>query len=197
MYRDKDKRSEISKLQLQVDHYAGLLRRVSTATFSPNLDLLCLNPRASYPISTQWYTPLLLQFCSSYSSFCDLQDASNVARCMFASAVLTAARPLDRDSIDPKFSRAPNSNESSPPDLWMQAAFSDPCMFHAVLFAASSHLDVIRMEHNNPITYYHHRNTVRLLTSNISKSSRVPEAWIAATLHLWHYDVSWFLFSSL
>lgn len=63
-------------------------------------------------------------------------------------------------------------------------------MFHAVLLAASSHLDVIRKELNNPITDYHRRNTVQLLVNNISSSEKIPYTSMAATMYLWQYDVS-------
>jgi hypothetical protein len=62
-------------------------------------------------------------------------------------------------------------------------------MFHAVLFAASSHLDVIRREQDNPITHYHRRHTVQLLLGSISNSGKVPSTSIAATMYLWHYEV--------
>jgi hypothetical protein len=75
-------------------------------------------------------------------------------------------------------------------DSWIQASFSNPCMFHAVLLAASSHLDVIRKELNNPITDYHRRNTVQLLVNNISSSEKIPYTSMAATMYLWQYDVS-------
>lgn len=85
---------------------------------------------------------------------------------------------------------------SCSPDLWMQSSFSDPCMFHAVLFAASPHLDIIRRERDNPITYYHRHNAVQLLLSNISKCKVVPDTSIAATVHLWQYDVSQYRYAA-
>jgi hypothetical protein len=69
-------------------------------------------------------------------------------------------------------------------------------MFHAVLLAASSHLDVIRREQDNPITHYHQHNTVRLLLDNISECGKVPDTSIAATMYLWYYEVSKLLCSA-
>ncbi|KAK9312479.1 hypothetical protein V1522DRAFT_438361 [Lipomyces starkeyi] len=71
---------------------------------------------------------------------------------------------------------------------WMQAAFSDPCMFHGILFAASSHLDVLRGERDNPVTHYHRRNATRQLINNISSPQKLPDTTVAAALYLWHYE---------
>ncbi|KAK9334562.1 hypothetical protein V1521DRAFT_442500 [Lipomyces starkeyi] len=42
-----------------------------------------------------------------------------------------------------------------------------PCMFHGILFAASSHLDLI---------------------NNISSPQKLPDTTVAAALYLWHYE---------
>jgi hypothetical protein len=63
-------------------------------------------------------------------------------------------------------------------------------MFHAVLCTASSHLDIIRGERDNPITQFHRQNTLRLLLDSVSKVGDMPDASIAATMYLWHYEVS-------
>lgn len=63
-------------------------------------------------------------------------------------------------------------------------------MFNAVLLAASSHLDFIRRDADNPITQYHYRSTLRLLSQRLSRGGQLPESLIAATVHLWHYEVS-------
>ncbi|KAL6897434.1 hypothetical protein GGI43DRAFT_409118 [Trichoderma evansii] len=71
---------------------------------------------------------------------------------------------------------------------WMQASFSDPCMFHGILFAASSHLEVIRGESGNPITHYHRQQAIKLLLENISQSRNVSDTSIATAMYLWHYE---------
>jgi hypothetical protein len=72
----------------------------------------------------------------------------------------------------------------------MQTALSDACMFHALLFAASSHLDIIRGEHDNLITLFHHGKVIQLLNESLSNSKTgLQNSTIAATLILGHYDV--------
>ncbi|KAL7943627.1 hypothetical protein V8C42DRAFT_98204 [Trichoderma barbatum] len=71
---------------------------------------------------------------------------------------------------------------------WMQASFSDPCMFHGILFAASSHLEVIRGESGNPVTHHHRRQAIKLLLENISASRMVSDTSIATAMYLWHYE---------
>ncbi|KAL7905073.1 hypothetical protein GGI35DRAFT_471951 [Trichoderma velutinum] len=71
---------------------------------------------------------------------------------------------------------------------WMQASFQDPCMFHGILFAASSHLEVIRGENGNPVTHYHRRQAIKLLLENISASKTVSDTSIATAMYLWHYE---------
>ena len=103
---------------------------------------------------------------------------------------LTQAFVIDRELISPSFTRIENTEQDTfPPNTWIRLSLTDPCLFHAVLFAASSHLDVIRREQDNPITHYHRRNTVQLLLSNISENGTVRNTSIAATMYLWHYEV--------
>jgi hypothetical protein len=103
---------------------------------------------------------------------------------------LTQLFAIDRELISPSFTRTENRDQDGfPPNIWIQLSLTDPCMFHAVLFAASSHLDVIRREQDNPITHYHRRHTVQLLLGSISNSGKVPSTSIAATMYLWHYEV--------
>ncbi|CAH0051065.1 unnamed protein product [Clonostachys solani] len=76
---------------------------------------------------------------------------------------------------------------------WMQALLSDPCIFHGILFAASSHLDVLRGEVDNPVTEYHRRHAVKLLLDHISSSERVSVTAVATATYLWHYEVRIFI----
>ncbi|KAL6693445.1 hypothetical protein J3F84DRAFT_401331 [Trichoderma pleuroticola] len=71
---------------------------------------------------------------------------------------------------------------------WMQASLQDPCMFHVILFAASSHLEIIRGENGNPVTHYHRRQAIKLLLENISASRTVSDSSIATAMYLWHYE---------
>jgi hypothetical protein len=179
-----------------VDHFTKLLKNSSINTYLPTLGLLNAYLPIQYPIPSRWYMPLLLQHCSSHFFFTSLWAYSESLLNTYTFILcLLYLRSIDRGLISPNFSRAEHSEKISfPPDSWMQTSFSDPCMFHAVLFAASSHLDVIRKERDNPITHYHRRNTVRLLRDSISRSGKVPDASIVATMYLWHYEVSQSLF---
>lgn len=82
--------------------------------------------------------------------------------------VANMSLPIDQELISPSFSRATSESISSPSDLWIKTCLSDPCMFHAVLLTASSHLDTVRGEWDNQITCFHRRSTTKLLLSNIS-----------------------------
>lgn len=56
-------------------------------------------------------------------------------------------------------------------------------MFHAVLFAASSHLDVLRGEYGNPVTHFNYGEAIRLVNDRISCSKHeLLNTTIAATL---------------
>jgi hypothetical protein len=97
---------------------------------------------------------------------------------------------LDQEMINPPLFRPDHNKNTLSPNSWIQESLSDPCMFNAVLLAASSHLDFIRRETDNPITQYHYRSTLRLLSHSISRGGQLSHALIAATVHLWHYEVS-------
>ncbi|PTB49022.1 hypothetical protein M431DRAFT_535204 [Trichoderma harzianum CBS 226.95] len=87
-------------------------------------------------------------------------------------------------SLRTNFNHAPEYSRNQ----WMQASFQDPCMFHAILFAASSHLEVVRGENGNPVTHYHRRQAIKLLLENISASRTVSDTSIATAMYLWHYE---------
>ncbi|KAL7796394.1 hypothetical protein V8C43DRAFT_278973 [Trichoderma afarasin] len=87
-------------------------------------------------------------------------------------------------SLRTNFNHAPEYSRNQ----WMQASFQDPCMFHVILFAASSHLEVVRGENGNPVTHYHRRQAIKLLSENISASQTVSDTDIATAMYLWHYE---------
>ncbi|KAH8810865.1 hypothetical protein F5884DRAFT_749272 [Xylogone sp. PMI_703] len=90
----------------------------------------------------------------------------------------------------PRFSQTDSSDSyRTLASSWMEAVFSDACMFHAALFAASSHIDVLRNECDNPITNYHRCGTRQFLVNSISSSRPLPLTAIAATTFLWHYEL--------
>ncbi|VUC30645.1 unnamed protein product [Clonostachys rosea] len=84
-----------------------------------------------------------------------------------------------RESFDP---------DEVPRKQWMQTFLSDPCIFHGILFAASSHLDVLRGEVENPVTEYHRQHAVKLLLNHISSSETVSVTAVATATYLWHYE---------
>ncbi|CAG9990635.1 unnamed protein product [Clonostachys byssicola] len=89
----------------------------------------------------------------------------------------------------PSFTRKGNfDNDEMSRKEWIQAIMSDPCIFHGILFAASSHLDVLRGEVDNPVTEYHRRHAIKLLLDHISSSDRVSVTAVATATYLWHYE---------
>lgn len=75
--------------------------------------------------------------------------------------------------------------------LWLRTALSDPCLFHALLFSASCHLDVLRGGRDNPVTLYHYGESIRFVNKSLSCIAEVglPNTTIAATLALGHFNV--------
>ncbi|KAL2784629.1 hypothetical protein BJX66DRAFT_343821 [Aspergillus keveii] len=72
---------------------------------------------------------------------------------------------------------------------WTQTILSDPCLFHATMFATSSFGDMVRQTPNNPITIRHKSETVRLLQEAIvnSHSRGLSENALAATTYLLYF----------
>lgn len=54
--------------------------------------------------------------------------------------------------------------------VYMPHTLTDPCMFHASLYAASAHLDAARHDCDNPITLYHKSETLRYIRQRIAQS---------------------------
>ncbi|KAL4887250.1 hypothetical protein BJY04DRAFT_212294 [Aspergillus karnatakaensis] len=51
---------------------------------------------------------------------------------------------------------------------WLQGALSDPCLFHATLYAGSSHFDLQRGQGPSSITLFHQSEAIRLLNERLS-----------------------------
>jgi len=82
---------------------------------------------------------------------------------------------------------------------WTQTVLSDPCLFHATMFATSSFGDMARQTPNNPVTLRHKYETVRLLQRAITNSHEgglSPNA-LAATTYLLYFAVCLFLLYAL
>jgi hypothetical protein len=54
--------------------------------------------------------------------------------------------------------------------IYLRQSLSDPCMFHATMYAASAHLDAARNDRDNPITLYHQTETLHLVRKRIAQS---------------------------
>lgn len=176
--------SELRKLRCQINDLTQLLEYNPSNSYHPTLNLLSIKPPARYPIQSRWYMPFLLRHCSS--SLLALNKL-----CEYVRPYSLTYLSIDQDAISPMVSRVERGKQVlSLPVSWMQACLADPCMFHSILFAASTHLDKIRKEHDNPITHYHRRNAIQLLLQGISQNDKVPNTSVAAALYLWLYEVS-------
>ncbi|KAL4879984.1 hypothetical protein BJY04DRAFT_219786 [Aspergillus karnatakaensis] len=73
---------------------------------------------------------------------------------------------------------------------WTQTVLSDPCLFHATMFATSSFGDLVRQTRNNPVTIRHKYETVRLLQKailNRGEGGSFTNA-LAATTYLLYFS---------
>ncbi|KAL5343260.1 hypothetical protein BJX70DRAFT_211943 [Aspergillus crustosus] len=62
----------------------------------------------------------------------------------------------------------PNSTANHIQTFWIQGALSDPCLFHATLYAGSSHFDLQRGQKPSSITLHHQSEAIRLLNERLS-----------------------------
>ncbi|KAL4861758.1 hypothetical protein BDV12DRAFT_59449 [Aspergillus spectabilis] len=62
----------------------------------------------------------------------------------------------------------PDSTAHHIQTCWIQSALSDPCLFHATLYAGSSHFDLQRGQRPSSITLYHQSEAIRLLNERLS-----------------------------
>ncbi|KAF9894162.1 hypothetical protein FE257_009135 [Aspergillus nanangensis] len=52
--------------------------------------------------------------------------------------------------------------------IWMTSALNDPCLFHAMLFAGSSYLDLLRGARPSPITLLHQSEAIKHINERLS-----------------------------
>ncbi|KAH8697963.1 hypothetical protein BGW36DRAFT_379750 [Talaromyces proteolyticus] len=72
---------------------------------------------------------------------------------------------------------------------WVTGYLRDPAMFHAILHAASANLDLINGETDNPVTYFHGMEAIRLTKSALScleSHDDLPHTVLATTWALAH-----------
>lgn len=88
--------------------------------------------------------------------------------------------------FDPVSQQYPNSVAHKLQTTCLQAALSDPCLFHATLFSTSAFLDFAQGMRDNPVTTYHKAETIRMVQDAISKSDSdgLPDSIITATTYL-------------
>lgn len=75
---------------------------------------------------------------------------------------------------------------------WVEGYLTEPCMFHGILYAASANMDLLRGELENPVTFFHRAEAIRLTNERISQlndSEKVPQTVMAATWALAHVAV--------
>ncbi|KAL4899307.1 hypothetical protein BDW74DRAFT_171593 [Aspergillus multicolor] len=63
---------------------------------------------------------------------------------------------------------SPNSTAYHIQTSWVQGALSDPCLFHATLYAGSSYLDIQQGQKPSAITVHHRSEAIRLLNERLS-----------------------------
>lgn len=131
----------------------------------------------SYPIPSRWYMPFLVNHCGSLKCY------------LLFLHIPRTDLSIDYELQFPSFARNSALPDISLEDEWMKASLSEPCIFHGILFAASSHLDVLRGETDNPVTHYHRQHATRLLLDHISSSHKVSVTAVATAMYLWHYEV--------
>ncbi|RAL10035.1 uncharacterized protein BO97DRAFT_479506 [Aspergillus homomorphus CBS 101889] len=69
--------------------------------------------------------------------------------------------------------------------IWLQNAFSDPCLFHTILFYASAQIDNISCGTNrNPITLYHHSQALNRINQRLSANGAIVDDNLVASIAL-------------
>ncbi|KAL2809138.1 hypothetical protein BJX63DRAFT_406690 [Aspergillus granulosus] len=72
---------------------------------------------------------------------------------------------------------------------WTQTVLSDPCLFHATLFATSSLMDVMQNKQDNPVTLRHKGETIRLVKKAVTNANTngLRHEIIAVTTYLVYF----------
>lgn len=72
----------------------------------------------------------------------------------------------------------------------MQQAMSDPCLFHATLFSASTSVDMLRGQQNTARTLYHQTWAIRLINERLARTELVLNyGTVGAVIPLLYYNV--------
>jgi hypothetical protein len=93
---------------------------------------------------------------------------------------------------------APNIPTSQPKNaaaqlrsIYMQTALSNPCLFHATLYGASAHLDIVRGQDNGPVTVFHRGRTLQLINNSLGdQDTALSDSVLGAIITLRNFEVS-------
>jgi hypothetical protein len=91
-------------------------------------------------------------------------------------------------SLLPETHRLPNSLTTHLHTTWMNRAMADPCLFHATLFCASAHLDLLQGNPHSRITVFHQSCAMMALRERL-KGGKISYETAATALTLVYYNV--------
>ncbi|CEL11141.1 hypothetical protein ASPCAL14246 [Aspergillus calidoustus] len=94
-------------------------------------------------------------------------------------------------SLLPESHRLPNSLTTHLHTTWMIRAMADPCLFHATLFCASAHLDLLQGKPHSRMTVFHQSCAMMALRERL-KGGKISYETAATALALVYYNMTAF-----
>ncbi|KAL3484126.1 hypothetical protein BJX62DRAFT_219122 [Aspergillus germanicus] len=94
-------------------------------------------------------------------------------------------------SLLPETHRLPNSLTTHLHTTWMIRAMADPCLFHATLFCASAHRDLLQGKPHSHITVFHQSCAMMALRERL-KGGKISYETAATALALVYYNMTAF-----
>ncbi|KAL3442722.1 hypothetical protein BJX65DRAFT_286187 [Aspergillus insuetus] len=94
-------------------------------------------------------------------------------------------------SLLPETHRLPNSLTTHLHTTWMIRAMADPCLFHATLYCASAHLDLLQGKPHGRITVFHQSCAMMALRERL-KGGEISYETAATALALVYYNMTAF-----
>jgi hypothetical protein len=67
----------------------------------------------------------------------------------------------------------------------------EPSMFHATLYAASVHLDILQEQEINPITVFHKGRIIQLINEKLNSKGALGDSIVGAIATLMVWEVSY------
>jgi hypothetical protein len=147
-------------------------RLLSSSQWIDNLQLI-----PQYPIPARNHFPLLIHHCKP------VNNLFSISRTCSETVVTDCVA-----SLLPESHRLPNSLTTHLHTTWMTRAMADPCLFHATLFCASAHLDLLQGKPHSRITVFHQSCAMRALRDRL-KGGRISYETAATALALVYYNV--------